>query len=80
MLAVASVGLLANLVTAGLLYRGQHHNLNIRGAFLHVVGDTLGSVGAIAAGIAMVFWQWYLADPLVSVVVAFWCSTVHGSW
>jgi cobalt-zinc-cadmium efflux system protein len=78
MLAVASVGLVANLVTAGLLYRNQHKNLNIRGAFLHVVGDTLGSVGAIAAGIAMVVWQWYLADPLVSVVVA--VLVLYSSW
>jgi cobalt-zinc-cadmium efflux system protein len=78
MLAVAAVGLLANLFTAGLLYRSQHENLNIRGAFLHVVGDTLGSVGAIAAGIAMVVWQWYMADPLVSVVVA--VLVLYSSW
>lgn len=78
MLAVAAVGLLANLFTAGLLYRSQHENLNIRGAFLHVVGDTLGSVGAIAAGIAVVVWQWYLADPLVSVVVA--VLVLYSSW
>src|SRR3989454_3765579 len=70
MLVVACLGLVANLITAGLLYSTQHDNLNIRGAFLHVMGDTLGSLGAIAAGIAMLFWQWYLADPIVSVVVA----------
>jgi len=78
MLVVACVGLVANLITAGLLYRTQHENLNIRGAFLHVMGDTLGSLGAIAAGVAMVFWQWYLADPIVSVVVA--VLVLYSSW
>ncbi len=70
MLIVAFSGLGANLATAVLLYRSQHESLNIRGAFLHVAGDTLGSVGAIAAGFAMVLWNWYLADPIVSVIVA----------
>src|SRR5512139_3315406 len=46
MLAVAATGLLANLATARLLYRSRHDNLNLRGAFLHVLGDTLGSIGA----------------------------------
>ena len=78
MLVVACVGLVANLITAGLLYRTQHENLNIRGAFLHVMGDTLGSLGAITAGVAMVFWQWYLADPIVSVVVA--VLVLYSSW
>ncbi len=70
MLAVASSGLVANLATAALLYRSQHDSLNLRGAFLHVVGDTLGSVGAIAAGVVMVIWHWYLADPIASVIVS----------
>ena len=70
MLVVAFSGLLANLATAALLYRSQHDSLNLRGAFLHVVGDTLGSAGAIAAGIVMVAWHWYLADPIASVLVS----------
>jgi cobalt-zinc-cadmium efflux system protein len=78
MLVVAGCGLLTNLATAGLLYRSQHENLNIRGAFLHVIGDTLGSVGAIIAGIAMVFWRWYLADPLISILVAL--LVLYSSW
>ncbi len=78
MLAVACVGLVANLITAGLLYRTQHENLNIRGAFLHVMGDTLGSLGAIAAGVAMLVWQWYLADPIVSMLVA--VLVLYSSW
>jgi len=70
MLAVALTGLAANVATAALLYRSQSGSLNMRGAFLHVAGDALGSVGAIVAGTAMVLWHWYLADPIVSVVVA----------
>jgi cobalt-zinc-cadmium efflux system protein len=69
MLIVATTGLLANLVTAGLLYKSRRENLNLRGAFLHVLGDTLGSIGAIVAGIVILLWQWRLADPVVSVIV-----------
>jgi cobalt-zinc-cadmium efflux system protein len=78
MLVVASLGLIANLATASLLYRSQHESLNIRGAFLHVMGDTLGSVGAILAGVIMVVWRWYLADPLISIVVAM--LVLYSSW
>ncbi len=78
MLLVATIGLLANLVTAALLFRSQHSNLNIRGAYLHVLGDTLGSVGAMTAGIIMVLWHWYLADPIISVLVAL--LVLFSSW
>ncbi len=78
MLIVATTGLAANLVTASLLYRTQHENLNVRGAFLHVIGDTLGSLGAIIAGVIMVIWRWYLADPIVSITVAL--LVVYSSW
>ncbi len=70
MLVVAVTGLAANVATAALLFHSQKQSLNLRGAFLHVAGDALGSVGAIVAGVAMVLWRWYLADPIVSVVVA----------
>jgi cobalt-zinc-cadmium efflux system protein len=69
MLIVAATGLLANLATAGLLYKSRRENLNLRGAFLHVLGDALGSIGAIVAGILILLWQWRLADPAVSVIV-----------
>ncbi len=69
MLVVASIGLAVN-ATAGLCLYGSHHdNLNIRAAFLHVLGDALGSVGALAAGVIMLMTDWYLADPLVSVLI-----------
>ncbi len=68
MLAVACAGLVANAVSAWILSRGggHQHDLNTRGAFLHVVGDMLGSVGAIVAALVMLATGWYLADPLLS--------------
>jgi cobalt-zinc-cadmium efflux system protein len=69
MLAVAVAGLAANAASASVLTRGGGHddNLNTRGAFLHVVGDMLGSVGAIIAALVMLATGWYLADPILSV-------------
>ncbi len=78
MLTVATLGLFANLAAAALLYRSQHHNLNLRGAFLHVMSDVLGSLGAILAGLMMVIWQWYLADPLASTLVSI--LVLYSAW
>lgn len=78
MLAVSCVGLGTNLVAARLLSYSDLENLNLRGAFLHVLGDIMGSVGAIIAGTAMVAWHWYLADPIVSVVVS--GLILYSSW
>jgi cobalt-zinc-cadmium efflux system protein len=78
MLVIAATGLLANAITAALLFRSRHENLNLRGAFLHVLGDTLGSVGAIFAGLAMMLRQWYLADPIVSTIVG--ALVLYSSW
>lgn len=68
MLAVAVAGLAANAASAWFLMRGggHQHNLNTRGAFLHVIGDMLGSAGAIVAALVMLATGWYLADPLLS--------------
>jgi cobalt-zinc-cadmium efflux system protein len=70
MLAVAVGGLAANAAAALLLARSDLSSLNLRGAFLHVVGDILGSLGAIIAGILMWWKSWFLADPIVSLIVA----------
>jgi len=78
MLVAATTGLLANLATAGMLYRSRHENLNLRGAFLHVLGDTLGSIGAILAGVLMLVRHWYLADPIVSTIVG--VLVLYSSW
>ena len=78
MLVVACTGLLANLVTAALLFRSRSESLNLRGAFLHVSTDTLGSIGAIVAGVLIWTHQWYLADPIVSVIVGL--LVLYSSW
>lgn len=72
MMGIAAIGLLANLVSAAILMRkgDVHGNLNLRSAYLHVIGDALGSVGAIAAGMLMQLFGWYMADPIISVLVA----------
>lgn len=70
MMGVAVVGLIVNLVGAGLLKEHAGENLNVRGAYLHVLGDLLGSVGAIGAGAIILLTGWTLADPLASVIIA----------
>ncbi len=70
MLAVGAVGLMVNLATAWMLKSSAKESLNTEGAFLHVLGDLLGSVGVVAAGILIIAFDWYLADPIFGVVIA----------
>lgn len=72
MLIVASIGLLVNILVAWLLHSGGNteDNLNVRAVYLHVIGDLLGSVGAIVAALLLMFFNWGWADPLASVIVA----------
>lgn len=70
MLGVAVAGLAANLFSTMLLYRGRHHDLNISGAFLHMLGDTLGSAGAIIAAVVIWTTGWVYIDLLASVVLS----------
>ena len=72
MLIIAFVGLLVNILVAWIMMRGADvkENLNMRGAYLHVISDMLGSVGAIIAAILIMFFGWGWADPLASVLVA----------
>ena len=69
LLGIAGVGLGANLVSLRILHHGHEHSLNQRGAYLHVLGDLLGSVGALAAGGIVVATGWVVADPLISVLI-----------
>ena len=78
MLAVATVGLGVNVVGALLLHRHAHDNLNVRGAYLHVLGDLLGSVGAIAAAGIVLATGWTEVDAVVSVVIAL--LILYGGW
>ena len=69
MLVIAIGGLLVNLISARLLHRGSEESLNVRGAFLEVVSDLLGSLGVIVAALVIALTGWWQADPLVSVVI-----------
>src|SRR5690606_28026969 len=72
MLIIATIGLLVNILVAWIMMRGGDvkDNLNMRGAYLHVISDMLGSVGAIAAALLIMLFNWGWADPLASVIVA----------
>ena len=70
MLAVAVLGLMVNIFIAWYMMRGERDNLNMQGAFLHVLGDLLGSVAAVVAGLLIKLYGWNWADLLASVLVA----------
>lgn len=69
MLIVAAIGLVANVVSILLLRRDRHTNLNVRGAFLHIIGDTVSSVGVIVAGIIVATTGFKLADPIMAILI-----------
>jgi cobalt-zinc-cadmium efflux system protein len=70
MLVIAVLGLMANGLVAATLSRSRNESLNLKGAYLHVVADALGSVGAISAGLIMFFTGWYVADPIASIMIS----------
>ena len=70
MLIIAILGLIVNLIVGYTLFKHSEENINVKAALLHVVTDTLGSVAAILAGIAILGWQLYIADPILSVAVS----------
>lgn len=69
MLAIATIGLLANLVGVILLNKASRRSLNVKAAFWHIMGDTISSLGVIVAGIVILFTGWYIADAMVAVVI-----------
>ncbi len=78
MLAVAVGGLVVNAVCAWILHPLHAHSLNARGAYLHVLGDLLGSVGTVAAGVLILYTGWLAADPIASILVTL--LIVRSSW
>ena len=78
MMAVAAGGLVVNLASLWILHGGHDASLNVRGAWLHVLSDTLGSVQAIAAGALIWAFGWNWADPLASLLIAL--LVVWSSW
>lgn len=69
MIIIAFGGLIVNIIGVWLLHKDSE-NLNIKGAFLHIVGDLLGSIGAIIAGLLIYFGHFYMADPIISFIIA----------
>ncbi len=67
---VAGIALVIDLVTAALTYAQSKNSMNIRAAFLHNIADAMGSVGVIIAGTLMLLFDWWLADPIVTLAIA----------
>jgi len=77
-MAVAAAGILINGITAWLFASGSKGDINIRGAFLHMVADALVSVGVVIAGAIIAVTAWLWVDPLVSLIIA--AVIVYGTW
>jgi len=70
MFIIATIGLVMNLIAASRLHGHAHDDLNVRSAFLHVIGDAIASVGVIIGGVIMLYSGWYLLDAIISVFIA----------
>jgi cobalt-zinc-cadmium efflux system protein len=71
LIGVGALAFFINLVTAWLVKDGSEHDLNLRSAFLHLMGDVLSTLGAVIAGVIIAFTRWNWLDPLVSVLIGF---------
>ncbi|NIQ10952.1 MAG: cation transporter, partial [Gammaproteobacteria bacterium] len=69
MFIIATIGLIMNLIAAGRLHGHSHDDLNVRSAFLHVLGDAIASVGVIIGGIIMLYTGWFVLDALISMAI-----------
>ena len=78
MLSIGVIGLCVNLGAAWILHRSADRNVNVEGAFLHVIADLLGSVGVVVSGILVWAFGWTLADPVASVIIA--ALILASSW
>lgn len=70
MITVALIGLVANFISVYLLEKDSHENLNIKSSYLHLLSDTVSSVGVVAGGIAIKFWGVVWIDPLITVLIS----------
>ncbi|WP_339045814.1 cation diffusion facilitator family transporter [Candidatus Mesenet endosymbiont of Agriotes lineatus] len=70
MFSIATIGLIANILAFFLLYKKDEDNLNIKSAVLHITGDILGSLAAIAASFIIMYTNWQIVDPILSVFVS----------
>lgn len=72
MLLIAATGLLINLISMRLLLAGSGSSLNVRGAYLEVLGDMLGSVGVIVGALVILYTGWTVVDPIIAVLIGLW--------
>lgn len=80
MMVISIIGLVINIIVAYILHSqgSTKENLNVRSAFLHVIGDLFGSVGAIIAAILIMLFGWYIADPIASMIVSL--LVLYSGW
>ena len=75
---IGAIGLGVNVMVAWILHASRSHSLNLKAAYLHVLGDLLGSIGAIVSGLVIWVLGWKLIDPLVTFFIA--ALLLYGSW
>jgi cobalt-zinc-cadmium efflux system protein len=78
LLPTAIAGFLVNCAVAWVLSRSSRESVNVRAALAHVIADLMGSLGAVAASLAVVLWQEYRADTVLSLLIA--CLVAHSGW
>ena len=78
MVAVAAVAVALNFTIGGWLHAGSHHDLNVRAARLHMLGDAVSAVGVVVAGLVVALTHWTVADPIVSLLIA--VLILFSSW
>ena len=78
MIGVATVGIVINTATALMFMRGQKEDLNVKGAYLHLVADALLSVGVVLTGIAIRFTGWNILDPIMGILISL--VIIAGTW
>src|SRR5678815_588979 len=78
LIGVGLIAVVVNLVTALLVQRGSEHDLNLRSAFVHLMGDVLSTIGAVIAGVIIYFTDANWLDPLVSVLIGF--LILYNAW
>ncbi len=78
MLVIAFFGLAANLVSVLIIKKDKHHNINVRAAYLHLLGDTLSSVAVIVGGIAMYYFEIYRLDSVITILIGIYI--IYHAW
>jgi len=78
MIIVASIGLVANLVSVFLLEKDSHENLNIKSSYLHLLSDTVSSLGVLVGGIAIMLWGVVWIDPLITILISLYI--IRETW